>query len=107
MTAKRKTFDIDHTGKGGPVRMPLERYTNLSDEYPSDRISDIVKEAADIIARREYGKGGYCRICNLNSWTQDGTLATYECFIGYSVGDGNTSGRNIQIYWRKPEEPKS
>lgn len=101
--SRRKTFDIDHTGKGGPVRVPLERYRNREEYYPSDGISEIVNEAADIVARREYGKTGFCRICNLDSWREDGTYAVYQCFIGYPVGDGATSGKNIWVYWREPE----
>lgn len=100
----RKTFDVTHTGKGGPVRIPLERYRNLEDYYPSDRVSDIIREAADIVARREYGKTGYCRICNQDSYCQDGTRSTYQCFIGYPVGDnGETSGKNIWVFWTAPE----
>lgn len=99
----RKTFDIDHTGKGGPVRIPLERYRNLEDYYPSDRITDIVGEAADIVARREYGRTGFCRICNLDSWSPDGSLSTYQCFIGYPNRHGGFGGKNIWVYWRRPE----
>jgi hypothetical protein len=52
-------------------------------------------------ARREYGKAGYVRLCNAESWAQDGSFATYNCFIGYtprgSHNRGTTTGRNVSI----------
>lgn len=61
-------------------------------------------EAAAIFAareaRREYGRGGYCRTLRLDAWTENGLSHHYEAFIGRSVpGDSaTTSGRNVWIY---------
>lgn len=85
--ATRKTRKIDHTGKGGPVRVSVE----LDWEEAAER-------CADVVARREYGRSAYCRHVTLNSWAEDHTSATYEAFIGVSVGDGSMAGRNIWIY---------
>ena len=84
----RKTIDIQHTGKGGPVRV------KKSDLNENTTAADI---AAEILARREYGPSGYCRILNLTSWAADGSTHTYEAFIGYS-SNGGTTGHNITIY---------
>jgi hypothetical protein len=60
-----------------------------------------MKEAAETFAaraaRREFGKAGYCRICRMDSWSEDGTRATFDCFIGYSTGQGQTTGHNIWL----------
>ena len=76
----------EHTGKGGPVRKATD-----------------AKHAADIIARREYGKRGFCRSIRLDSYTEDRRSYTYEAFIGRPVrGEpGTTTGRNVWIYERR------
>lgn len=63
------------------------------------------KHAADIIARREFGKRGFCRTIRLDSYTRDGSVHTYEAFIGRPVrGErGTTTGRNVWIYERRGE----
>ena len=84
-TMKRKTIDVDHTGTGDAVRVPIDCDTPA--EY-----------AAGVVARREYGRAAYVRTCRLDSWAQDGSSATYEAFIGVSDGSGGTVGRNIWVY---------
>ena len=47
-------------------------------------------EAADIfaarMARRAYGRGGYARTCNQTAYSEDGSLAEFSAFVGYSTG---------------------
>lgn len=76
----------EHTGTGGPVRR-----------------AESAEQAADIIARREYGKRGICRTLRLDSYTEDRRNYTYEAFIGRPVkGEpGATAGRNVWIYERR------
>ena len=80
------TTTYEHTGKGGVVRKATD-----------------AKHAADIIARREFGKRGYCRSIRHDSRTEDGKCHTYEAFIGRPVpGErGTTAGRSIWIYERR------
>ena len=76
----------EHTGEGAVIR----RATSA-------------KHAADILARREFGRRGFCRTIRLDSYTRDGTVQTYEAFIGRPVrGEhGTTTGRNVWIYERR------
>lgn len=80
------TNTYEHTGKGGAVR----RATSA-------------EHAANILARREYGRRGFCRSIRHDSRTEDGRNHTYEAFIGAPVkGEpGTTSGRNVWIYERR------
>ena len=59
------------------------------------------KEAADkvasSIARKWYGRSGYCRHVREDCRTLDGRETTFEAFIGHDVGDG-CNGRNIWVY---------
>ena len=77
------TTTYNHTGKGGIVRK-----------------AENAQHAADIIARREYGKRGFCRSLRHDSRTEDGRSHTYEAFIGRAVPGqpGTTAGRNVWIY---------
>ena len=60
--------------------------------------AETMKEAAEIFAgraaRKAFGKKGYVRICNLESYSQDNTLGEYNAFIGYRTGQGETTGVN-------------
>jgi hypothetical protein len=64
--------------------------------------ADSASEAAAIFgareARRAYGRRGYVRTMRLDCWTENGSSHTFEAFIGYDVGGGTTSGRNVWIY---------
>ena len=84
-----KTLKIDHTGKGGPVRV---RKSEINED------TNAAKIAAGILARREFGRRGYCRTLRLDSWAADGSSYTYQAFIGRDDGHGATVGRNIWIY---------
>ena len=86
----RKTITVKHTGTGGDVRV-------MSDsEHPA-------RDAANILARRMYGKRGTVVTLRLDSWSK--TSSTWEAFIGRSptaaearkYGNGVT-GRNVWIY---------
>jgi hypothetical protein len=50
------------------------------------------------LARREYGKKGYCRVKNLEAWNRKHCNATWNVFIGYKTGLNETTGKNILIY---------
>lgn len=66
-----------------------------------------MRDAAEVFAGREarkaYGRSGYCRTLRLDGWSQDGTRATYEGFIGYSDGNGGTIGKNVWLTIDKQE----
>lgn len=63
--------------------------------------AESMKEAAEIIAARKaraaYGRKGYARTCNCESWSQDNTLGEFNAFIGYSTGRNETSGHNVRF----------
>jgi hypothetical protein len=60
-----------------------------------------MKEAAEIFAARKaraaYGRAGYARTCNLESWSQDGTLGEFNAFIGYRSAPNETTGGNVRF----------
>lgn len=63
--------------------------------------TDDMKEAAEIIAGRKaraaFGRRGYARTCNLESWSQDGTIGEFNAFIGYSTAPHETTGHNVRF----------
>lgn len=79
--------------------------------FTSDGLAPVqaksAEEAAEIfanrLARREFGRRGYCRTLRLDSWTRDGTLHVFEAFIGKSLpGDPfTTAGHNSWIRVRR------
>ena len=82
-----KTRQITHTGKGGPVR------------------AETAQQAAEILARRMYGKRGTVGALRLDSSAMDGSIATWEAFVGVDPtqaerrrGANGITGRNIWIY---------
>lgn len=79
----------------------MNRYTNSFDDVTTRATS--AREAADIIARRIYGKRGFCRSMRHDSRTEDNHSHTYEVFIGVPVrGEpGTTSGRNIWLFEKR------
>lgn len=78
------------------------KYTTLGCRAVS---ADNMREAAEIfanrMARKTYGKSGYCRTCNLESWSQDRSRGDYNAFIGYTPSGqhntGLTVGNNIRF----------
>jgi hypothetical protein len=68
-------------------------------------VAESMSEAAGLfsarIARKRYGKTGYCRTLNLESWSQDNTLGEYNAFVGYTPAGkhniGTTIGSNIRF----------
>ena len=62
---------------------------------------ESAKEAAWLfanrLAKREYGKKGYCHHTRLDSASTDGRYGNYECFIGYRTEGGMTSGKNVHL----------
>lgn len=63
--------------------------------------AESMNEAAEIfagrMARKAYGRGGYCRTCTKTSWAQDGSLGEFSAFIGYNTSIRETTGHNINF----------
>lgn len=63
--------------------------------------AETMKDAAETIANRKaraaYGRRGYARTCNLESWSEDGSIGEFSAFIGYSSGQGETTGHNVRF----------
>ncbi len=63
--------------------------------------ADGMGESAAVFAKRmavrRYGKRGYCAILNETARAQDGRLAEYSAFVGYSTGRNETSGHNFNF----------
>lgn len=59
--------------------------------------TDPCRIAAEIVARREFGRRGVCRTMRLDSHAVDGSYYYCESFIGRLGSDGSVSGRNIWI----------
>lgn len=66
----------------------------------SEDIEDI-KAAAEAFAGRKaraaFGRKGYARTCNLESWSQDGAFGEFNAFIGYRTGQHETTGYNVRF----------
>jgi hypothetical protein len=67
----------------------------------AENMAEAAKIFATRIARKEFGKTAYCRICNLESWSQDCSLGEYQAFIGYTPPGkynlGITVGKNVRF----------
>ena len=69
-----------------------------------------MKDAAEVfagrLARKQFGRKGYCRICRLDGWDEQGRFGEYEVFIGYNGAErGTTVGHNEWIIVHKETEP--
>jgi hypothetical protein len=58
-------------------------------ECLQDAAYDALHHFAGVIARREFGRKGFCRIWN---WISDGRA---ECFVGTPAEGGGCSGKNV------------
>jgi hypothetical protein len=58
---------------------------------------DAAREFANRIARKVFGRRGYCHHVRLDSWKADGSYANYEAFIGVAAQGGGTNGRNVWL----------
>lgn len=74
-------------------------------------LADSMREAAEIFAnraaRKSYGGTGYCRTCNQYAYAQDGSLAEFSAFIGYTTGRNETTGKNINFTVSAVEETEN
>lgn len=52
---------------------------------------------ANRLAKREYGRKGYCHHARLDCASADGRYGHYECFIGVPAEGGGTTGKNIRL----------
>lgn len=63
--------------------------------------AESMREAAGVFAsraaRRQYGRNGYCRTCTQGDYAENGSLAEYSAFIGYTTGLHETTGHNINF----------
>ena len=80
----------------------LYRVTTGTTYDPATRIrAEDRRDAAEIvanrIARKWYGRRGYCHHVREDCRTMDGRQTTFEAFVGHPVGDG-CQGRNIWVY---------
>ena len=60
---------------------------------------EVAQMFADRLARQKYGRAGYARTCNLNSYSSDGTTGEYQAFLGYTVDKASytTAGHNVSF----------
>src|SRR5262245_59607790 len=70
-------------------------------EPTSHSVVESAKEAAhefaDRIARKVFGKRGYCHHVRLDGASTSGQYANYEAFIGVPAQGGGTNGHNIWL----------
>ena len=83
-----KTESVKHTGSGGIVRVRLATLDG----------SSVARRAAEILARREYGRRAGVGTFRLDSYAADGSSHTYQAFVGRPAPDGGMNGHNIWIY---------
>lgn len=82
----------------------MRKYTaNGFKSVMAERITEAAQVFANRAARREFGRKGYCRTCTQGAYSQDGRLAEYSAFIGYTTGRNETTGHNINftVYAKK------
>jgi hypothetical protein len=59
---------------------------------------EAARIVAERIARRWYGRQGYCHHVRHDCRTMDGRQHTYEAFVGHDVRGSGCAGRNIWVY---------
>jgi hypothetical protein len=85
-----------------PFETRLYRVTTGTTYDPPKRVrAETRKEAAEIvanrIAKRWYGRAGYCHHVRYDCRTMDRKTEHYEAFVGHTVGNG-CDGRHIWVY---------
>jgi hypothetical protein len=86
-----------------PFPTALYSVTTSTSYDPPARIraesdEDAARQVADRIARRWYGRKGYCHHVRYDCRTMHKpTTYTYEAFVGHPVGNG-CQGRHIWLY---------
>lgn len=80
--------------------MKTFHYTGHRSIVADDEIENM-KDAAEVFAGRKaraaFGRKGYARTCNLESWSQDGAFGEFNAFIGYRTGQHETTGYNVRF----------
>ena len=89
----------------------MKKYTTAGCRaVTAENMSEAAGIFADRMARKKYGKTGYARTCNLESWSQDQTLGEYSAFIGHAPAGkhnrGTTVGGNIRFSVYAEEDAK-
>ncbi|HEY5742269.1 MAG TPA: hypothetical protein VIS99_06990 [Terrimicrobiaceae bacterium] len=69
----------------------------------SESMKDAAATFANRIARKEFGDGGYCRMCIQGAHAENSNFAEYSAFIGRSSGRNETTGRNVHLVVYKEE----
>lgn len=85
--------------------MPLTLTQAKTMRYTSNGFRSVTAEsmmqAAHIFAhraaRKRYGRRAYSRTCIMSAHAQDGRLAEFSAFIGYTTGRNETTGNNIHF----------
>jgi hypothetical protein len=70
-------------------------------EHPSGEVQTVTDAArifANRLARRTYGKRGYCYTVRADSWATDNSSHTFEAFIGRDVPNSGCEGHNEWLY---------
>ena len=69
-------------------------------EVTADSAREAARVFATRLARKKYGRAGYCRTLRLDSWTEDSKNHTFQAFIGRAVrGEpGATTGNDEWIF---------
>jgi len=89
--------DTMHPIKDGDEFIRYDRHGYPDSHRIVECAKDAAKEFAGRIARRQYGRRGYCHHVRLDGVSTDGRYANYEAFIGYPAQGGGTNGRNIWL----------
>lgn len=70
--------------------------------------AETMSEAGQIfatrMARKTYGNSGYCRTHRIDSYSRDGKVAEFDCFVGYTTGHNVTTGHNIRLTVSRSED---
>lgn len=63
--------------------------------------AETMTEAAVVFAnraaKRKYGGTAYCRTCTMGAYSENGSLAEFSAFVGYTTGRNETTGHNINF----------
>lgn len=73
-----------------------------------DSASDAARIFANRLARRQFGRKGYCHHVRLDSRREDGQMGIFEVFIGYPAEGGGTQGHNewLNVYIERGDDAR-
>lgn len=84
------------------AEMPRMRAVNWRDipAHATNAAAYAAEIFATRIARKRYGKRGYCRVLRATAWAPNWHLVEYEAFIGRDLPDregGGCQGGNVRF----------